>query len=158
MRKAFLVIAALIVSLGASAQFEKGKWYGAASLSGLSLSYNSYDDLKLGIQAKGGYLLSDNWMVMGIVGYEKQTNEAAYTQFGAGLRYYFVKNGIYIGATASYMHNGDDHDDFMPSIHAGYAFFLSKTVTLEPEVYYNQSVKDSDYNTIGLRIGLGIYI
>ena len=46
----------------------------------------------------------------------------------------------------------------MPTIQLGYAFFLNRTVTIEPELYYNQSLKDhSDYSGFGLRIGFGIY-
>ena len=47
----------------------------------------------------------------------------------------------------------------MPSVQIGYAFFLSHTVTIEPEIYYNHSFKShSDYSTIGLRVGFGIYL
>ena len=48
-------------------------------------------------------------------------------------------------------------NDFRPEINAGYSFFLNRNITLEPEVYYEQSFKDSDYSGFGLRIGLGIY-
>ncbi len=41
----------------------------------------------------------------------------------------------------------------------GYAFFISKTVTIEPALYYDQSLKDhSQYSTIGLKVGIGIYL
>ena len=47
----------------------------------------------------------------------------------------------------------------MPGLEMGYAFFLNKTVTIEPAIYYDQSFKrHSDYSKIGLRIGLGIYL
>ena len=47
----------------------------------------------------------------------------------------------------------------MPSVQVGYAFFLSKTVTVEPEVYYEQSFKNhSDYSKIGFRVGVGVYL
>ena len=44
------------------------------------------------------------------------------------------------------------------SAQVGYSFFLNRTVTIEPEIYYNQSLKDhNDYSGFGLRIGFGIY-
>ena len=47
----------------------------------------------------------------------------------------------------------------MPGIEVGYAFFLSHTITIEPSIYYQQSIKKhSDYSTIGLRLGFGIYL
>ena len=47
----------------------------------------------------------------------------------------------------------------MPGIELGYAFFLGKSVTIEPSVYYDQSIKNhSDYSKVGLKIGVGIYL
>lgn len=47
----------------------------------------------------------------------------------------------------------------MPGIEVGYAFFLNRTVTIEPAVYYDQSFKNhSDFSKIGLRIGVGVYL
>ena len=76
---------------------------------------------------------------------------------GAGARWYFDKIGIYVGAVAQYVHATGGYDDFQPEIQAGYAFFLGRHVTVEPEVYYAHSFKDKDYSGLGLRIGFGIY-
>ena len=47
----------------------------------------------------------------------------------------------------------------MPSVELGYAFFINRTVTIEPALYYEQSIKDhSKYSNVGLRLGLGIYL
>ena len=158
MRKIILMFVALTVTIAANAQFEKNKWYAGASLSGIGLSYNSDEEFKFALDAKGGYMFDDSWLALANVGYSKQSDVASYLKLGIGARYYFVKNGLYVGAMVNYIHDGNDHDDFMPGVHVGYAFFLSKTVTVEPEIYYDQSFKDSDYSTIGLRIGFGIYI
>ena len=41
----------------------------------------------------------------------------------------------------------------------GYAYFLSRTVTLEPAIYYDQSFKShSDYSTVGFKVGIGVYL
>ena len=45
----------------------------------------------------------------------------------------------------------------MPGVEVGYAFFINRTVTIEPAIYYDQSFKKhSDYSTVGFRIGIGI--
>ena len=44
-----LLVAAMIVSLCASAQFQEGKGYLGASLTGLDLHYNSQDGFNIGI-------------------------------------------------------------------------------------------------------------
>ena len=47
----------------------------------------------------------------------------------------------------------------MPSVQLGYAFYISRTVTIEPEIYYEQSFKDhKDYSQVGLRVGIGVYL
>ena len=47
----------------------------------------------------------------------------------------------------------------MPGIEVGYAYFLSRTVTIEPAIYYNQSFKNhSDFSSVGLKVGIGVYL
>ncbi len=158
-RKLSMVIVALVMTLSASAQFEKGKIYVGSSLSGLNLSYNGEEKGSFGLQAKAGYLFSDDLMVTGQIGYDKKNDVPASLMAGVGARYYIVQNGLYLGASVSYLHSNCSYDDFMPSLQVGYAFFISHTVTIEPEIYYNQSFKShSDYSTVGFRIGFGVYL
>ena len=57
------------------------------------------------------------------------------------------------------MHANHSYKDLKPGLELGYAFFLGKSVTLEPALYYDQSFRNhSDYSTVGLRIGVGIYL
>ncbi len=69
MKKLAIAALALVVSTAAHAQFESGKQYIGASLTGLNLSYNGSQDLNLGIQAKAGYFVEDDWMLLGQVEY-----------------------------------------------------------------------------------------
>lgn len=159
MRRIVTLMLVALVATAAHAQFEKGKYYMGASLSGLSLSYNGDEETHFGLDAKGGYMFQDEWMVTGQIGYDKQHGEASYLKVGVGARYYLVKNGLYFGLGVSYLHSGHTHDDFMPGVQIGYAFFISRTVTIEPEIYYDQSFKDhSEYSTVGLRVGFGVYL
>ena len=138
--------------------FGEGKYYVATALSGLDLNFNSNEKCKLDVSAKAGYLFTDNWMVTGQLGYNYRKYAPNAFTAGAGLRYYIEQNGLYLGLGANYVHQNHDYDYLMPTIQLGYAFFLNRTVTIEPELYYNQSLKDhSDYSGFGLRIGFGIY-
>ena len=77
---------------------------------------------------------------------------------GAGGRYYIEQNGLYLGASVLFRHQ-DRYDDMLPSVQVGYSFFVSRTVTVEPELYYEQSFKNhKDYSQFGLRIGIGVYL
>jgi hypothetical protein len=165
MKKTILMLlCGLMVSLAATAQVEdrppfgKGKIYLSSSLSGLNLSYSKWEDWNMNVSGKAGYLFEDNWMLTGNAEFDYHKVGSNAFQLGAGLRYYIQQNGLYLGAGANYVHQWHDYDDLMPSIQLGYAFFLNRTVTIEPELYYNQSMKNhSDYSGFGLRIGIGIY-
>lgn len=153
-----LMVMAMVVTLSANAQFEKEKYYIGASLSNLSLSYNGADETSFGLGAKAGYLFDDDLMVTAQLEYDKKHGQSSYFKAGVGARYYIVQNGLYIGLSAHYLHSSN-FDDFQPGIQLGYAFFLSRTVTIEPELYYDQSLKDhGDYSTVGIRIGFGVYL
>lgn len=161
MKKFFLFIVAMVLTIQANAQFEQGKKYVGASLSSLDLNYSGKGDLSLGAQAKAGYFASDNFLLFGEVGYDHEGNSSSgdMLSVGVGGRYYITQNGIFLGANCKLAHAYHNYNDVMPGLEVGYAFFLSHTVTIEPSVYYQQSFKNhSDYSTIGVKIGLGIYL
>ncbi|MBQ1828425.1 MAG: outer membrane beta-barrel protein [Prevotella sp.] len=158
MKKIAFVLVALMMSVAANAQFEQGKKYIGASLSGLNLSYSGSEGTHFGLQAKGGYLFSDNLMGTAQVGYDKMKHVPYSLSLGVGGRYYIVQNGIYLGAGVNYRH-ANSYDDVLPTVQVGYAFFLNGSVTIEPELYYEQSFKNhGDYSKIGFRLGFGIYL
>lgn len=159
-KKIAVVALGLMVSVGAHAQFESGKQYCGASLMGLNLSYNGSEELSLGIQAKAGYFFEDDMMLLAQAEYKHSGLEGVkdYWALGAQGRYYIEQNGIYLGAGMKLIHTGS-YNDVMPGVEVGYAFFVSKQVTIEPAVYYDQSFKNhSDYSTVGVKVGIGIYL
>lgn len=159
-KKIAVVALGLMVSVGAHAQFESGKHYCGASLTGLNLSYNGSEELNLGIQAKAGYFFEDDMMLLAQAEYKHSGLEGVkdYWALGAQGRYYIEQNGIYLGAGVKLIHTGS-YNDVMPGVEVGYAFFVSKQVTIEPAVYYDQSFKNhSDYSTVGVKVGIGIYL
>lgn len=161
MKKLLVLIAFMTVSLSSFAQFEEGKYYVGASLTGLNLSYNGTEKLNLGVEAKGGYLFADNWMLTGQAGFNHSGNDGVADSFtvGVGARYYIIQNGLYLGLNAKAVHADHNYNDVMPGLEVGYAFFLNRSVTIEPAVYYDQSFKNhSDYSKIGFRVGVGVYL
>ena len=159
-KKIAVVALGLMVSVGAHAQCESGKQYCGASLTGLNLSYNGSEELSLGIQAKAGYFFEDDMMLLAQAEYKHSGLEGVkdYWALGAQGRYYIEQNGIYLGAGMKLIHTGS-YNDVMPGVEVGYAFFVSKQVTIEPAVYYDQSFKNhSDYSTVGVKVGIGIYL
>jgi hypothetical protein len=170
MKKLIMTFAALVMAVNMNAQrylndpdtpFEQGKMYVAASVTSASLSYTKSTGFNIGIGGRVGYLFIDNLMGLGEVSFMSLNDgDESIVELGAGARYYFDQVGIYVGAMAKYAHQkfiDETFDDFQPEAHVGYAFFLGRHVTLEPEAYYKHSFKSSDYSGFGLRIGLGIY-
>ena len=157
MKKLFLVILLMSCVLNAQAQFEKGKKYVGASLTGLSMSYSDNEEFRLGLDAEAGYFIADCVMLKANVGYE-HTRVMDDVRLGLGARYYFMQNGIYLGAGAEYNHFTKNNNDVMIPVEVGYAFFLNEHLTIEPSVYYKMSLHDfSGNSTVGLRIGMGYY-
>ena len=157
MKKIALFVVALVMSVAANAQFEQGKGYLGASLTNVDLSYNGLNKGHFGLGAKAGYLIADDWMLTGQLDYQKTKDVPYSLTIGPGIRYYIQQNGLYRGASALFKH-ADDYNDFMPSIQIGYAFFISRTVTIEPELYFDISTKKFDYSCYGLGIGIGVYL
>jgi hypothetical protein len=144
----------------AHAQFERGKVVLNTSLTGLNLSYSDSEKGHFGLNAMGGYFILDNFALTGTVGMDLADQVNKY-HFGVGGRYYMATNGLYFGGMVqdtSYSYKDADSDnDFSLVGEAGYAFFLSRTVTIEPAVYYNLSLSNGDYSTIGLKVGFSFY-
>lgn len=113
------------------------------------------------MQANAGYFLVDNWMLMGELGCDISSSDDVDSKFklGVGGRYYMEQNGLFVGVNAKYVHGGKNYNDFVPGVELGWAYFLNGNVTIEPSVYYDQSFKShKDFSTIGLRLGIGIYL
>lgn len=159
MKKFFAIIAFLATTLIANAQFEAGKVYVGASFSGADLSYNSSNKFKIDVNANGGYFLADNWMVNGTVGLNKAGSDAnSLFTVGAGVRYLIQQNGLFAGIKCKCAFSSD-YNDVMPGAELGYAFFINDKVTIEPSLYYNMSLKSySKYSTVGVQVGIGLYL
>lgn len=160
MKKIAIIIFALITTLTANAQFEAGKSFIGASLTGIDLKYNGANDFQFGLNAQAGLFTAKDFLLYGQLGYD-HTGKPKFNDFrvGVGGRYYIEQNGIFLGANVNFVHSTGDYRDLKPGIEVGYAFFVSRELTIEPALYYEQSFKNhSQYSTVGLKIGLGIYL
>ena len=156
MKKVFLFLVVLVASLSAHAQFEQGKGYLGASLSSIDISSQA-KQFHFGLNAKAGYLFADNLMATAQVGYNHLEDTNDVLTLGAGARYYIVQNGLYLGASLKY-HHTKGYNDLLPGVQLGYAFFVSRTVTIEPELYMDFSTKQFENSAYGLGVGIGIYL
>ena len=156
MKKIALFVVALVMSVAANAQFEQGKGYIGASMSGIDIS-NQTKEFHLGLNAQLGYMFQDNLLALGTLGWDHWDKSGDSFVLGAGARYYIEQNGLYLGGSLKYKH-AEQYDDLLPGVQLGYAFFLGRTVTLEPELYFDMSTKKFDYTCYGVRVGIGIYL
>ena len=71
MKKTMMTLLLLtMVSVGAYAQFEKGKKYVGASLTSAGMSYSDFDEFQLGADLTAGYMIRQDWMVLGEAGFD----------------------------------------------------------------------------------------
>ncbi len=162
-KKILTMIVGLMATMAVNAQstydtppFGQGKIYVGASMSSFDIG-SVMSKFHVDLSAKGGYLLTDNILALGDVSYNYMKDADGIFSIGAGLRYYIEQNGIFLGAGAKLVDMTNDLD-FQPNISLGYAFFLNRTVTVEPELYFNLSTKDIDNSSYGFRIGFGVYL
>lgn len=159
MKKIFIALLLSAVSLGASAQFEKGTKYVGASVSGFGLSYSKIPGFCLDLQAIGGYFISDGIMLLGQFGWEHRPHENDF-DLGIAGRYYLQDNGLYFNGGFKYEHVGPHvkSDNFYLTPEVGYCFYLNDHVSIEPAVYCDMCLNHfKNFTKIGLKIGFGYY-
>lgn len=162
MKKMMLAMLLAVVSMHASAQFEADTKFANLSLTGFDMSYSKNAKFHFGLEGWAGYFVEDSWMVNARLGYNHQGGVDANTfDLGAGFRYYFSQNGVFLGGGLLYEFDGagsfkNNYLDLTPEV--GYCFFLNRNLSIEPVVYYNLCLnKFSDGSKIGLRVGFGYY-
>lgn len=155
-----IMLLAVTFATSGYAQFEKGTSYLNGSLTGLGLTYSDAEKFNFGFEAKGGYFCQDSWMLLAQAAYTHSGKDeiSDYISAGAGARYYFVQNGLFLGVNVNFIHAFHDCNDIKPGAEFGYSFFVNKVMTIEPSVFYEQSFRNhSDYSKFGFKLGLGFY-
>jgi len=102
MKKLLICIACLLYTFTARAQFEQNKWLITPSITGLGMSYSGQDKFSLGFEAEGGVFIIDDLALLISAGAETKDRGDDRTSLGTGIRYYFEKTGIYVGAKFKY--------------------------------------------------------
>lgn len=152
------------------------------NLSFSSLSLKGDADVKLsqlGFAFSGGYAVMDGLIINGQLGYQHlklEDNKVSLFSIGAGSRYYFPNN-FFGGVGLLYNHGkikGADTEDsaelsagFLDlRAEAGYAWFITPSVALEPSVSYGMKLAggkidemdaEIDYNRFGVNLGFSVF-
>ena len=159
MKKVLLtLVLALAMIHSASAQFEKGKKYVGASLTGLNLSFSDMKDFAFGLNGNAGYFVERDLMVLGEVGVNTSNGNLNEFVLGAKGRYYIEQNGLFLAAGLKYRHLFNSNNDLQVTPEVGYCYFLNRYITVEPSVYFDLSLTDFSHKSeFGLKCGIGIY-
>lgn len=159
MKKILLtMVLALTMITSASAQFEQGKKYVGASLTGLNLSFSDLKDFAFGVDANAGYFIERDIMVIGTAGIDFSNGELNQFEVGAKGRYYIEQNGLFLAAGLKYRHAFKNINDLQITPEVGYCYFLNQYITVEPSVYFDVSLTDFSHKSeFGLKCGIGIY-
>lgn len=157
MKKLLLALAMLTITVASKAQFESGTKYFEGALNSIGASFNGNEEFKFGAELKFGYFVADCWMLNAHAGYTHHNRNINRCILGLGTRYYLLQNGVYAEFNVKGIFE-PHHNDIMPGVELGYAFFMNDKITIEPAIYYDQSFSNhKDYSTVGLKVGLGIY-
>ena len=103
-RIALMVISALVAVSG-YAQFEEGKSYVGANLTGLDFSYSGAKKFSGGVGAQLGYFLFDDFMVLG--DFEYQRNGIAKVGYA-----FFIDGHVTIEPALYYQQSFKSHKDY----------------------------------------------
>ncbi len=145
-----------VMTLGASAQFEKGTHYAGANLTELGVGCK-HGSFAFGLSGDYGYYIADNWMIGGTVGYTYEGKSHG-VQLKPYFRYTFDKIGLNLGGGLQYEHVGTKRDYVQLCPQVGYTFFINGKVSIEPAVYADFCMNDFKKGTsAGLKIGIGLY-
>lgn len=161
MKKFFVLLIAVVISMGAKAQFEKGTTYAGASLTGLGIGYEK-GSFAFGLSGEAGYFIADGWMLSGALGYKYRSAGGGGSSHSlllkAAFRYSFVNNGLNLGCGLQFEHVGTHQNYIQLCPQFGYTFYLNNKVSLEPAIYADLCMNDFKNGTsVGLKIGIGLY-
>lgn len=154
----FTLIFALVGISSAFAQFEKGKYYLAATTNAAGLSYSKNEKVRLNLGVNGGYMFEEAWMLIADMGFDYHNNDMKTLYAGMKCRYLIEQNGLFLQAGAKYVHGAPNYNDLMVTPELGYCFFLNRHLTIEPSLYTDISTNCfSEYTKVGVKIGLAWY-
>ena len=106
------------------------------------------------------YILADGFALMVNIEQTGRKSKDTYTLGNRHLRYFnttgFIFGGGFDWERVRYK-GGSHNNDWGLGIEAGYAYFLSKTVTIELQFIINGVLMISDNSRFSVKIGFGFY-
>ena len=154
----FTLIFALVGISSAFAQFEKGKYYLAATTNSGGFSYSKAHKARFNLGVNGGYMFEEAWMGIAEVGFDYHNSDMQTFYVGGKLRYLIEQNGLFLQAGAKFVHGAPNFNDVQITPEVGYCFFLNRHLTIEPSLYYDVSLSDfSEKSEFGVKVGLAWY-
>ena len=150
MKKLVIVLFAIfsIASMSAQDSIEqtsKGNWYlGAFTGTGFSLTESNF-----ALSVDGGYFFKDNFAIQIGAGYFSSSSEFI---FKTGAKYYLASK-FPLGVDFNVSTDGGSSNSSL-GLSAGYAWFISNNISIEPTIRYGISSSD---NSLGSHIGIYIY-
>jgi len=175
MRKFLLMAAVAVFGLNLNAQDEtsnptsEGTWlveintgFGESSTANTGFALRSVDgNTAYSIGGEAGYFLIDDLALKAGLGYTDLGIDGVDGTFNwkFGAKYY-VASQFPVGIDV----NGASGNDLSPlylGLQAGYAWFVSDNVSIEPGIRYglglNEDAGDGDFNVFGVNIGFNIF-
>ena len=123
----------------------------------MNIAYNETEKLNAEVDISAGSFVMDNFAILGNIGSKFNNNGNQKFYIGADARLY-TNFGIYLGAGLEYNYlRATDWKGMMYDLHLGYAYFLSRTVAIEPAFYYKHAFNEKDKYDYGFKIGFGCY-
>jgi outer membrane protein len=163
-----LLLAGFLFSSGLQAQtVSAGTWMLGGEAGFASTKVKDVDDSynTIYLNPNVGYFIMDNLGVGLRLGFQNNSfGDASSTGFGIGaMARYYVFQGLF--PQVGFMYNSfkvkdgpDAATDTDINLGLGYSFFLNNSVALEPQLYYNINSEEANGNTLGLSIGLQIFL
>ena len=131
----FTLIFALVGISSAFAQFEKGKYYLAATTNAAGLSYSKNEKVRLNLGVNGGYMFEEAWMLIADVGFDYHNNDMKTLYAGMKCRYLIEQNGLFLQAGAKYVHGAPNC----------FSEYTKVGVKIGLAWYFDNDKKPSDY-------------
>ncbi len=151
----FTLLFALVGISSAFAQFEKGKYYLAATTNSGDLSYSKHEKFHFDLGVNGGYMFDDGWMALADAGFDYRNSDMQTFYLGAKCRYLIEQNGLFLQVGARFLHGASSFNDVQITPELGYCFFLNRYLSFGPSLYYDVSLSDlSDKSKFGAKFVL----
>lgn len=166
MKKIFLSMLAVLAFGVANAQEQtkKGKWlveantnFGATQVGNTSFQLASSDgETQWNLGAEGGYFVADDLALKAGLGYGDFGNNVF--SYKLGVKYYLLHQfPLEASFTGASIEDARENPSYF-GLQGGYAWFVSKNISIEPGIRYNISMNNDFYDDVfQLNVGFALH-